>query len=283
MNTASSAAVSHITQHHDPSMSVRSDEVGSLTQALDTFKPNETKTSKGGQVVHQHGLISPEPTPDVEGARLQEDERRRQRERGTSSVPDKSSNFAVTRSPDPSDTEDEDSGDAIVDSGRNAQPKGPEKRKKDASKDKQKGKSTAESSGSVPATKPPPPSVSDAEDSDEVAEDMNRGAATKRTERKKEKIAKGKNKEVTKKKSNWRRPGAIETGREENESGNSWTAAQEAVVDQVMNGRFNYQVLGIAPGPQDEATVRKTWKELAVILDPDKNKHPQAREAFKSE
>lgn len=132
-------------------------------------------------------------------------------------------------------------------------------------------------------TKPPNPSVSDAEDGDDATRNDNNGDATGESSKGKEVrqvIKDAGNKETVSKEK--------ETGKGKeasNEAGGKkdWTDEQEEVVQRVMKTRdgFNYEILDLS-GPKDESKVNSAWKNLALKTHPDKNKHPRAKDAFES-
>lgn len=200
---------------------------------MQKFKPNNTKksaNSRTGRQTVQHGLPTPEATPEVDEARINTEETRRQQE-GDLAARNKSSTFSTS--------------------------------------------------------KPPPPSVSDYESGDDTSEYTIRNTPAKSI--KKEELntlnAPDKDKDTSKKTKIARKKELSQINSEktirDKENKKDWTEKQDKVVNEVIKARFNYQILGIRPGP-DTGEARTAWKKRALELHPDKNKNPKAKEAFKS-
>jgi DnaJ domain len=209
-----------------------SSNVDPLLKAMEKFKPNETKKSsvsrKDQSSVIQHGLPSPEATPEVEEGRLRADTKRRQQEE-SSLAPKKSNSFSVTKPSHPSASEESD----------------------------------VEAEGDLDG------SISDGVQSSGLNE-----------------ARKARDKQVTAANQGGRSQSGAEEeekkGKGKAESEVDWTEEQEQAVERVLSAHFNFQILGLKPGHHREETVKKRWRELALTLHPDKNRHPQAGEAFKS-
>jgi hypothetical protein len=197
----------------------------SLMQALEKFGANETRkpagSSKARQTETQHGLQTPEATPDVDEARTRADEKRQQQE-----AKDARNSFSAV-------------------------------------------------------TKPPHP-LSDDEDEDEATKGRTSSAVSFRPEQKKGHDTKTITKNQPGQTTTYEEDKDLRTAKNGKRTEKAWTKEQEAAVNQVMNGKFGFQILGLNSRSRNEAGARKSWKKLAIKLHPDKNKHPQAEEAFKS-
>jgi len=139
----------------------------------------------------------------------------------------------------------------------------------------------------APVSKPPHPSLSDDDVEVEATEDGKQRAVALTEKKKGKKTSTGnrttadqKNAGVTRTEKKGERAGVE---KEKTKTTKACTEVQQAAVDQVLKGQFAFQILGLESGSRNEAGASKSWKQLKVKLHPDKNPHPKAEEAFKSE